>query len=173
MCLHSSLETYQLTLTLILGEGVNYLTLTSETKNIYLDLYIDLGKWVADLGKWVAGYELSMGIAVRENDSWSMFWPRLICPGHGDRDHDQRIILEFDVSRGGGQRSRRNVPGRFLRTKSINESSLTSQHVCVFNSRHKENSDEATLELPVVNFLQLSFRKYSGSKMEPVIRNMA
>ena len=37
-------------------------TLTSETKNIYPYLYIDLGKWVADLGKWVTGYELSMRV---------------------------------------------------------------------------------------------------------------
>ena len=41
-----------------------------------------------------------------------------------DRDHDQRIILELNVSRGGGQGSRRNVPGTFLRTKSITESFL-------------------------------------------------
>ena len=40
---------------------------------------------------------------VHENESWSMFWPRPICPGHGDQDHDQRISLELDVSRGGGR----------------------------------------------------------------------
>ena len=52
-------------------------------------------------------------------------WPRPICPAHGDRHHDQRIILEFDVSRGGGYGSMRNIPRTFLQTKSINESSLT------------------------------------------------
>ena len=40
---------------------------------------------------------------VHENESWSMFWHRPICPGHGDQDHDQRISLERDVSRGGGR----------------------------------------------------------------------
>ena len=38
----------------------------------------------------------------REDDSWSMFWPWPICPGHGDWVHDHRIILELDVSRGRG-----------------------------------------------------------------------
>ena len=42
-------------------------------------------------------------MAAREKDSWSMFWPGPIYPEHGDRYHDQRIILEFDVSRGGGR----------------------------------------------------------------------
>ena len=37
------------------------------------------------------------------HESWSMFWPGPICPGHGDQDHDQRISLELDVSRGGGR----------------------------------------------------------------------
>ena len=60
---------------------------------------------------------------VHENESWSMFWP--ICPGHGNQDHDQRISLELDVSRG-GVGSSRNVAGTFLRTKSINESSLNN-----------------------------------------------
>ena len=48
-------------------------------------------------------------MAIRENDFWSMFWPRPICPGHVDRDHDQRIILELDVSQeegGGGEGGR-------------------------------------------------------------------
>ena len=40
---------------------------------------------------------------VHENESWNMFWPRPICPGHGDQDHDQRISLELDNSRGGGR----------------------------------------------------------------------
>ena len=62
-----------------------------------------------------------------------MFWSRPICPGHGDRVHDQSIILEFDVSRGG---SRRNVPGTFLGTKSINESSLIKLH-CVHKTYQK------------------------------------
>ena len=62
---------------------------------------------------------------VHENESWSMFWPRPICPGHGDQDHNQRISLELDVSRGGAG-SRRNVAGTFLWTKSINESSLNN-----------------------------------------------
>ena len=53
-----------------------------------------------------------------------MFCPRPICPGHGNRDHDQRIILEPDVSRGGGEGSKRNISGMLLQTKSINESSL-------------------------------------------------
>ena len=38
---------------------------------------------------------------VHENESWSMFRP--ICPGHSNQDHDQRISLELDVSRGGGR----------------------------------------------------------------------
>ena len=40
---------------------------------------------------------------VHENGSWSMFWPRPICPGHSDQDHDQRISLELDVPQGGGR----------------------------------------------------------------------
>ena len=31
------------------------------------------------------------------NHPWSMLWPRPICPGYDDRDHDKRIILEVDV----------------------------------------------------------------------------
>ena len=52
---------------------------------------------------------------VRENDSCSMFWPRPICPGHGDRDHDQRIILELHISRGGGRGLGETSQGRFSR----------------------------------------------------------
>ena len=48
-----------------------------------------------------------------ENDSWSMFWPWPIFPGHGDQDHDQRIILELDFSRGGGRGLRETSQGRF------------------------------------------------------------
>ena len=33
----------------------------------------------------------------QENHPWSMLWPVPICPGYGDRDHDQRIILEVDI----------------------------------------------------------------------------
>ena len=47
-----------------------------------------------------------------------------ICPGHSDRVHDHSTILELDVSQGGG-RCRRNVPGTFFRSKSMNESSLS------------------------------------------------
>ena len=50
---------------------------------------------------------------VDENESWSMFWPRPICPGHGDQDHDQRISLELDVSRGRGQGPGETLQGRF------------------------------------------------------------
>ena len=32
-----------------------------------------------------------------ENNPWSMTWPWPICPGYGDRDLDQRIILQVDV----------------------------------------------------------------------------
>ena len=32
-----------------------------------------------------------------ENNSWSMLWPGPISPGFGDREHDQRTILEVDV----------------------------------------------------------------------------
>ena len=63
---------------------------------------------------------------VHENESWSMFWP--ICPGHGNQDHDQRISLELDEE---GVGSRRNVVGTFLRTKSINESSLNNPMYCM------------------------------------------
>ena len=38
----------------------------------------------------------------------SWFWP--ICPGHGDRDYDQGIILELDVSKGGPEETSQ---GRF------------------------------------------------------------
>ena len=64
---------------------------------------------------------------VHENESWSMFWPRPICPGHGDQDHDQRIGSVWNLTfleEGAG--SRRNVAGTFLRTKSVNESSLNN-----------------------------------------------
>ena len=59
--------------------------------------------------------------------AWSMSWLRPICPGHSDRDYDERIIFELKISQGGGQESRRNVPRTFLRTKSINESSVKKQ----------------------------------------------
>ena len=60
---------------------------------------------------------------VHENESWSMFWP--ICPGHGNQDHDQRIVWNLTfLEEGVG--SRRNVAGTFLQTKSINESSLNN-----------------------------------------------
>ena len=67
--------------------------------------------------KCVTGYLLySSLIVICENDSWSMFWPRPICPGQGNRDHDQGIILELDVSRGGdrglGETSLRHFSGQ-------------------------------------------------------------
>ena len=53
----------------------------------------------------------------------------LVALDTANQDHDQRISLELDVSRGGGGGgvgSRRNVAGTFLQTKSINESSLNN-----------------------------------------------
>ena len=32
-----------------------------------------------------------------ENNPWSVLWPRPICPGYCDRNHDQMIIFEVDV----------------------------------------------------------------------------
>ena len=42
-------------------------TLTSEAKNIYPYLYLDLGKWVT-------GYELSMRNAPAEKAPWDISW---------------------------------------------------------------------------------------------------
>ena len=50
------------------------------------------------------GYLLcSTFIAICRNVVCSMFWTRPICPGYGDRDNNQRIILELDLSQGGGR----------------------------------------------------------------------
>ena len=49
----------------------------------------------------------------------SMFWPRPICPGHGNWDHDQKIILEFYVSRGRGRGSGKTSQQCFFRQKLI------------------------------------------------------
>ena len=43
--------------------------------------------WISNVGN----HTKNSLIAVRENDSWSMFWLRPICRGHSDRDNDQRI----------------------------------------------------------------------------------
>ena len=40
-----------------------------------------------------------------------------LCPGHSNQDHDQKVILEFDASQGGG----RGHAEMKLQTKSINE----------------------------------------------------
>ena len=61
---------------------------------------------------------------VNENESWSMFWPRPICPGHGDQDHNQRISLELDVSREGGRVQEKCC--RDVSPDKIDESSLNN-----------------------------------------------
>ena len=39
--------------------------------------------------------------AICENNAWSISRPRLIYSRHGDRDHNQWIILQVDLSQGG------------------------------------------------------------------------
>ena len=64
---------------------------------------------------------------VHENESWSMFWSRDICPGHGDQATSIKPTIRGSVwnltflEEGAGSRGK--VAGMFLQTKSINESS--------------------------------------------------
>ena len=60
-------------------------------------------------------YSCSSLIPAREKDSWSMFWPMPIYPGHGDRYHYQRIILEFEVFQEGGRGLGETSQKRFSR----------------------------------------------------------
>ena len=77
------------------------------------------------------GCPLSLWMTAVQNSPnqhpWTIFWTRLICPRHSNRDHDQRIILQVDLSQEGGclfiPRSRRIVKCR------LKSSTYSSDHL--------------------------------------------
>ena len=64
--------------------------------------------------KYVIGIDYAQpSLPFARMPAWSMSWLRPICPGHSDRDYDQRISLELDVSQGGGRGPEETFQGRF------------------------------------------------------------
>ena len=58
---------------------------------------------------------------------WTIFCTRLICPRHSNRDYDQRIILQADLSQGGAVYSSHDHEG--IVKSRLKSSTYSSDHL--------------------------------------------